>query len=181
MDMSTDVEAEPVREVIGQDDKGRDLVMYAGKVCRVLTNGALQNAETGKMMRPPYTTQAHIIRSTEQAQAMSFQRWHGSRQAAAVEVVRRATNDNSIQDIDAADAYMLGAMVEEIVLNSEVRADHRIKAYEIVLQQAGMDGRAPKQASTGDGSGDVTLTIPRDTLMDIVAALRAEQERRSGE
>lgn len=152
MDESIETQAPAeIRQVIGRDDKGRDVVMYAQRACRVLSNGALQDVETGKMVRPapnsfdaikPYT-----VRTTEQAQSLLHTRWHGSRQEALRGAVERATG-SAMPTIEHADAAVIADMVEGVVLNVDVRADHRVKAAKWVYEQAGMDGKAPRQSNS---------------------------------
>lgn len=138
-----------VREVIGKDDKGRDVVMYGQRACRVISNGALQDIETGKLVRPPTVNHLQTIRTSEQGSALAYTRWHGNRQEALRGAVERATG-TAMPTIEHADAAIIADMVEGVVLNTDVRADHRTKAAQWVYEQSGMDGRAPR------GGADVT-------------------------
>lgn len=122
-----------------------EVIEYNGAQVKTLKNGALQDIATGRIVRGTPDVPGRIT-SSEQAREMLYRRWHGSRQAAAVEAVRNATGNDAIETIDAADSYMLKAMIEEVVLDSDTRADHRVKAWQAVLEQSGMDGKAPKQS-----------------------------------
>lgn len=162
---------EQAREVIGTDDKGRDMVMYGGRVCRVISNGALQDTETGRLVRPPTVSQLQPIRTSERGAELAYARWHGTRQEALRGAVERATG-TTMPTIEHADAAVIADMVEGVVLNMEVRADHRVKAAQWVYEQAGMDGKAPKQAADAAVTGArLTLEGDADTMERLIAAL----------
>lgn len=171
--------AETVREIVGQDDKGRDLTMYGGELCRILSNGAMQRVSDGRMVRPPNDPGAVLqpVRTSEQGAALAWQRWHGKRQEAIRAAVERASG-KTMADIDMADAYIVGDVVESIVLNVDVRPDHRIDALKELWPQAGMDGRAPKAAAN-------SVTPQQAAEIGAGAALLAmayaELQRRKGE
>lgn len=175
-------QAEPVREVIGQDDKGRDLVMYAGETCRVCSNGALQRVRDGVLVRPGDTDVSRLqpVRTSEQGAALAWQRWHGKRQDAVRAAVERASG-NAMPDIDTADAYIMADVIETIALNVDVRADHRVKALQLVYEQAGMDGKQPRTAAPAAAQPGGTLHIDRDTLVAMAAAVAAEASKRGME
>lgn len=172
--MVESTETAQVREVIGQDDKGRPMVMYGQRVCRELSNGALQDAETGRIVRPPTVPLTNTIRTTEQAQAMLYIRWHASRQEALRTAVERATGQ-AMPTIEHADAAIIADMVEGVVLNVDVRADHRTKAAQWVYEQSGMDGRAPRQIQDAPPTGPA---VDAGKLGAVVDVLFAEMQRR---
>lgn len=174
---TVETQVESVRQVIGQDDKGRDLVMYGGEPCRVCSNGALQRVRDGVLVGPPTNYDALVpVRTSADATALVWQRWHGKRQEAIRQAVERATG-NAMPDIDTADAVIMGDLIETIALNVDVRADHRVKALQLVLEQSGMDGRAPKQAQSIDPVTDDAL---RGIGAAVVQALAAAALRRAG-
>lgn len=168
----------PVREVVGQDDKGRDLVMYGGETCRVCSNGALQRVRDGVMVRPPTDPGAVLqpVRTSAEGAALAWQRWHGKRQEAIRAAVERASG-SPMADIDMADAYIVGDVVETIVLNVDVRPDHRIDALKELWPQSGMDGRAPKQAQNSPGAG-IQINIGADVAAQMMAQLMQQAQAR---
>lgn len=155
----------------GREVQAGQLVLYGARECRVARNGALIDTETHRFVTPPAPGYSRLepVRTTEQAIALNNARWHAPRQAAAVSAVQDASGNDALDTIDLADSYMMQAIIKEIVLDVDVRADHRVKAWQAVLEQAGMDGRAPKQVASS--SPDTTIiTIANDLIRDIVAA-----------
>lgn len=165
-DMITLASGEAVR--VGQ------IVEFAGQECKVCRNGALMNMETKRFVTPPAPAfRLEPVRTTEGAIALNNARWHAPRQAAAIAAVREAAGNDSLDTIEHVDGYLMQAMISEIVLNQEVRADHRIKAYEMVLEQSGMDGRAPKQAHSEPSGGiQPIFGVDIDALERLIAALK---------
>lgn len=173
--MAVETTETQTREIVGRDSKGRDLVMYGGETCRVCSNGALQRVRDGVMVRPP-TVPLEPIRDTERANQLNWQRWHGNRQDAVRKAVERASG-NAMPDIDTADAYIMGDLVETVALNVDVRADHRVKALQMVYEQSGMDGRAPKQTQNAPSSG-IQISIGADVAAQMMAQLMQQAQSR---
>ena len=75
-------------------------------------------------------------------------------------------------DVGAADATLIAEMVESVVLDVNVRGDHRVKAAQWVYEQSGMDGRAPR--GTAQVSPSEAVAIGAGTAAALL--LLAEQE-----
>lgn len=168
------------------DDKGRPLVMFGSILARRVSNGAIQAVETGKMLRPPDGGAARLqpVRTTEAARALAHTRWHAPRQNAAIEAVREALGNDAIDSIEVADAYMVKALLSEVVLNLEVRGDHRVKAWETLIRHAGMSGVLERQADdTGSGAqqsaGPVDLDKIRQGLAEVENARQQLEQMES--
>lgn len=168
-----DTEIQQITETGRKDDKGRELVMYGSILARRCSNGALQSVSDGKMLRPPDEGLSGLqpVRTSEAARALAHTRWHAPRQNAAIEAVREALGNDKIDSIELADAYMVKALLQEVVLNLDVRADHRVKAWEILIRHAGMSGVAERQADDA-GSGAPQSAGPVD--LDKIRAGLAE-------
>jgi hypothetical protein len=152
-----------------------EIVEYNGREARVCRNGALQDVESGKIVSPPDAATLDTIRTSEHGRALAFARWHAPRQRAAVEAVRQATGDGTIDSIDAADAYMVRALVEEVVLNIDVPGRDRIAAHRHILEQSGMDGRPDggAQPQPPGGVSDVAISALRDIVVSIMSRRNA--------
>jgi hypothetical protein len=157
--------------------KAGETFEYEGSRYKLCKNGSIaQLGVSGTRFVhgvPPVATRI----TTENAADMAYQRWHGGRQDAARQAVRDALNDDRIDSVEAADAYMTYALVREVVLDQGARGSDRVKAYESVLAQSGMDGRAPKQAQPGPQSG-VTLSIGADVAAQMMAQLLGQANKR---
>ena len=151
-------------------DNAGEIVEYNGRPAVVLSNGTLQDLETRKFVHgnPPGASR---ITTTERAVELNHTRWHAGRQEALRKAVERATGD-SMPDVGAADATIIADMVESVVLDVNVRGDHRVKAAQWVYEQSGMDGRAPR--GTAQVSPSEAVAIGAGTAAALL--LLAEQE-----
>lgn len=150
-----------------------EVVEYNGRPAIVAKNGTLIDAETRKFVRgnPAALTRIDSARGAE----LAHTRWHAGRQEALRKAVERATGDN-MPDVGAADATIIADMVESVVLDVNVRGDHRVKAAQWVYEQSGMDGRAPRGAAPVTPSE--VVAIGAGTAAALLALVGAELARR---
>lgn len=154
---------------------------YNGVMVRTLKNGVLQRVDNGRLMtgpkEPPFADPLL-------AQNASYQRWHGAAQDAYRRKVQEGLaqrGDSTLTEtIEQARGEMIGILVEEVVLNPDVRGIDRIKAHEHALEQSGMDARAPKQAQQPPGGVSLTLSADADTAQKLIEALLAVRDRGNG-
>lgn len=149
---------------------------YEGTEYKLCKNGSILNMGTGKFAwgNAPVDTR---ISTTERSQELLYERWHAPRQEAARLAVQHATNDDGIATYEAADAYMLYALVRYGVLDDTQRLVDRVKAHEHVLQQIGADGRAPKQAQNSPTNG-IQISIGADVAAQMMAQLMQQAQNR---
>ena len=147
------------------DNKGRPLAMYKGMLVREVANGALQRVDNGYMVTHGNGLQP--VRNSESARALAHYRWHGKRQEKIAQAVREALENDDIQSIDVADAEVVGVLIKEVVLNPKVRGKDRVDAWSAILEQAGMDGRAPKHAENSTGTDNMS-GLSGQTAMELL-------------
>lgn len=146
---------------------------YEDKQYKRCKNDAIMDCGSGKFVYGVPPLDARI--TAETAPILLEKRWHGDRQEAARLAVQHALNDDKIDTIQAADAYMTYAIVREGVLASDVRLDWRVKAWEAVLERSGMSGKAPKQAQ--QQVQGATLSMDRETAVLVARAVAQEMAK----
>jgi hypothetical protein len=145
-------------------------------------NGAIMAVESGQWLKPMDDMSVAIgnlkpARSSEEAKALLHARWHGKRQAEIVRVVAQHLADDTIQDIDTADALTVGVLLSEVVLNPKVRGIDRIKAWEVIAEHAGMSGRRDKADAPGSDLAQAAA-IGAGSATGILLSLMQELEKR---
>lgn len=148
---------------------------YNGVMVRRVKNGALQDVATGRMVAPPPEANRSI--TSETASALAYTRWHGPAQDAyrrkVADALAQRGDSTLIETVEQARGEAIGVLVEEVLFNPDVRGIDRIKAHEHILEQSGMDGRAPKQAHSDAQSGmQPVVSVDIDALERLIAALK---------
>lgn len=161
------------------DMSPQEIHEYNGVMVRTAKNGALQDIATGRMVAPPPVENRSI--TAETASMYAHQRWHGAAQDAYRRKVQEGLagrgDDTLIETIEQARGEMIGVLVEEVVLNPDVRGIDRVKAHEHALEQSGMDGRAPKQVQNSPANG-IQINIGADVAAQMMAQLMQQAQNR---
>lgn len=159
-----------------------EIIERNGRQVKVLRNGALQDVETKQIVgnSAPNSAGSTVIATSERARELNEIRWHGEAQAGYKRALQAALAERHdatvIETIEQASGKGIELLASEIALNAGVREDWRIKADAHIRDQAGMSGKAPKQAQ--QQTTGATLSMDRDTAVAVALAIAGEMAKR---